>query len=53
MTPQYMAKIQAEVQARLAAEHRAPLLLPAPVIDPLASEIAALAESLNRRVLAD
>ena len=46
------ARAQAQAQASLAAVKPAPpvtLMLPAPVLDPLASEIAALAESLNAR----
>jgi hypothetical protein len=39
------------VQAILASFQRVPLMLPAPVVDPLASEIAALAKRRNARVV--
>lgn len=51
------ARIQAEIRAKLQAEAEAAaqqiaprpvLMLPAPAIDPLASEIAALAESFRK-----
>ena len=43
------ARAQAEAEASVTAVKRVPLMLPAPVLDPLASEIAALAESLKNR----
>lgn len=45
------AQAQAEAQASLATAKTVPLMLPpgAPVLDPLASKIAALAESLKAR----
>ena len=46
------AELLAHAKAIVASCNRVPLMLPAPTIDPLASEIAALAEKRNARAAA-